>query len=76
MTQSSEPTQELCVDVQIRAVMDDPSTSGWLRRALADAILRDPIDAATDAEVLNDLLNQRCEEVLSAAASTVASEKV
>jgi hypothetical protein len=40
----------------IAEVLDDKSTSFWLRSALASAITRDPIDAFNDAEVLVELL--------------------
>lgn len=40
-------------------ILKDPSTSGWLRGALSTALLRDPVDAANDAEVLAVVLGAR-----------------
>lgn len=40
-------------------VLSDPSTSYWLRDALRAAMVRDPVDAANDAQVLARLLDAR-----------------
>jgi hypothetical protein len=40
-------------------VSEDPAASGWLKNALLEAINRDPVDAAGDAEVLYRILNLR-----------------
>ena len=49
--------------IQIEAVIartiGDPSTSNWLREALTDAMLRDPLDALNDAEALVAMLDTR-----------------
>jgi len=50
---------------QIQAVLDDPSTSYWLRDALRAALKRDPVDAANDSRILALLLEARCKEALS-----------
>jgi hypothetical protein len=42
-----------------RRVTDDPAASDWLKNALLEAINRDPVDAAGDAEVLCRILKQR-----------------
>lgn len=52
--------------IKIQEVINDPSTSAWLREALKQSLERDAVDAANDAELLADLLDQRCTEVLSA----------
>ena len=44
---------------EIAAVLSEPSTSYWLRDALRAAMVRDPVDAANDAEVLARLLDER-----------------
>lgn len=44
---------------EARRVTDDPAASGWLKNALFDAVNRDPLDAAGDAEVLCRILHQR-----------------
>lgn len=45
----------------INAVLADPSTSFWLKRALASSVNRDALDAARDAELLHRLLDARLE---------------
>jgi hypothetical protein len=47
-------------------VLRDPAASVWLQSCLAQALVRDPVDAANDAEILARLLDRRCREVLSA----------
>ena len=49
---------------EIKAVLQDPGASFWLRAALRSALARDPVDAANDAEVLAQLLDRRCRETL------------
>ena len=44
---------------QALKVAEDPAASGWLRNALVEAINRDPVNAAGDAEVLSRILQQR-----------------
>lgn len=48
----------------VREVVQDPSTSNWLRLALQDAMVRDPVDAANDAETLGTILTMRAELAL------------
>lgn len=40
-------------------VLSDPGTSYWLRDALRAAMVRDPVDASNDAQVLARLLEDR-----------------
>ncbi|QCT95411.1 hypothetical protein FEV13_00215 (plasmid) [Stutzerimonas degradans] len=54
----------MSVYAEIQAVMSAPGTSHWLREALREALQRDPVDAANDAEALSDLLNRHCAEKL------------
>ncbi len=53
--------------IQIEAVIartiGDPSTSDWLKKALADAMWRDPLNALRDAEMLVDMLGARLNAV-------------
>jgi hypothetical protein len=49
---------------EITAVLNDSSASDWLKQTLIDAIKRDPVDAAVDAEILSQLLSRRAEAVL------------
>ena len=44
-------------------VTEDPAASGWLKNALVEAINRDPVDAAGDAEVLCRILKLRAAAV-------------
>lgn len=45
-------------------VLGDSSASDWLKQTLIDAMRRDPVDAAVDAEILSQLLSRRAEAVL------------
>jgi hypothetical protein len=49
----------MTIDEEIRAVINAPDTSHWLRQALNSALERDSIDAANDADFLSDLLGRR-----------------
>ena len=49
----------------IEEVLRDPAASLWLRNALRAALVRDPVDAANDAEVLARLLDRRYRSILS-----------
>jgi hypothetical protein len=50
--------------LNISFVLSDPAASFWLKDALRSALGRDPVDAANDAEVLAELLEERCQEIL------------
>ncbi|RJX82261.1 hypothetical protein [Pseudomonas sp. LS-2] len=54
------------------AVMNSPSTSAWLKLSLETALVRDSVDAASDAEVLADILGQRCEAELQASLAALS----
>lgn len=41
-------------------ILSAPDASFWLKTALQSALLRDPVDAANDAEVLAAVLADRC----------------
>ena len=47
-------------------ITEDPASSDWLKNALVEAINRDPVDAAGDAEVLNRILKLRAAAVQKA----------
>ena len=47
-------------------VAEDPAASFWLKNALVEAINRDPVDAAQDAEVLCRILRLRATAVQKA----------
>jgi hypothetical protein len=46
-------------------ILSDPACSHWLRNALATALKRDPVDAANDADVLANVLDANCRQVVS-----------
>jgi hypothetical protein len=46
-------------------VLADPAASHWMKQALSSALRRDPVDAANDAEILAQLLDKHCRDVLS-----------
>ena len=50
----------------IDEVLADPAASFWLKTALCSALNRDPVDAAHDSEILARLLQERCDQILSA----------
>jgi hypothetical protein len=54
----------MSIHEEIQRVIAAPDTSHWLRDALIAASLRDPVDAANDAEVLSDLMSRRCAQLL------------
>jgi len=51
-------------DLDIEHIADDPAASLWLKNALRSALIRDPVDAANDAELLAQVLDQRCRKIL------------
>ncbi|MDF9778930.1 hypothetical protein [Pseudomonas baetica] len=59
----------MTLDDEIQKVLSSPGTSYWLRQALEQALDRDCVDAANDAEYLSDLLARRC---LPSAPTTLA----
>ncbi|MPQ69366.1 hypothetical protein [Pseudomonas sp. MWU12-2323] len=56
----------MAINDEIKAVLDNPGTSEWLKRSLAEALSRDCVDTANDSEVLHNLLTRRCDEQLQA----------
>jgi hypothetical protein len=42
-----------------KRITEDAAASDWLKQTLIQAINRDPVDAAKDAEVLSTILNLR-----------------
>jgi len=50
----------------IDEVLADPAASFWLKTALRYALRRDPVDAASDSDILARLLGQRCDAILLA----------
>lgn len=48
----------------IDEVIEDPSTSWWLKESVVRALTRDPVDALNDALLLAGLLDQRMRDLL------------
>jgi hypothetical protein len=48
---------------QALKVTEDPAASAWLKNALVEAINRDPISVAADADVLRRILQLRAAAV-------------
>lgn len=67
---SEDPAQyntgknDIAMTDAIQAALNDPAASNWLKGALLSGLLRDPVDAANDAEILSQLLAERCELLL------------
>jgi hypothetical protein len=48
----------------IDEILGDPAASFWLKAALRSALSRDPVDAANDADLLAQVLELRCRNIL------------
>jgi hypothetical protein len=59
------PDEDIIDDIQ--AVLNNPSTSDWLKWALRSSLHRDPVDATNDAVMLEKLLQARLELILQQA---------
>ncbi len=62
-------------NTEIKALLESPDTSEWLKNALTSALSRDPVDAANDAEKLLSVLDHRAAAELDAALAAVARGK-
>lgn len=56
--------QATAVQDEIIELMNQPSTSTWLKTALQSALSRDCVDVANDAEVLRNILDRHAAEKL------------
>jgi len=56
--------QATAVRDEINELMNQPSTSTWLKTALQSALSRDCVDVANDAEVLRNILDRHAAEKL------------
>ena len=59
-------------DPSISMVLADPKTSNWLKQSLRQALAREPLAAADDAALLNQLLRSRCDEQTCRAIASLA----
>ena len=62
-------------DQEIQAIIQDPSTSYWLRDALKTAMQRDPLDVASDAEYLAMLFAKRAQDKATEAMAWLAVQR-
>jgi hypothetical protein len=61
----------MSVTAEIKAIIESPDTSDWLKNALTTALLRDCNDAVGDAEFLFHVLERHAAEKLEAARATL-----
>ena len=51
-------------DAMVDELLERRDVSLWLKKAIQENLVRDPVDALNDAEILLDVLKQRCSEAL------------
>ena len=49
--------------MNIQQILDDPSTSYWLRDALTTSLNRDPVDALNDVDILLEACEKRLADI-------------
>lgn len=52
-------------DAHIAFILEHPGISDWLKRALQEALPRDPIAVLNDLEILNLVLRKRSEALIA-----------
>ena len=55
---------DMPIEDMMNRVFEDKAASFWLKTALAEAVGRDPIDAANDATILASILTLRADTML------------
>jgi hypothetical protein len=45
-------------------IQGDPSIHFWVKSAIKELLTKDPIDAAVDAEIVFELMDERAKEIL------------
>ena len=63
--QTPSVTPQSAIDDQISFVLSNPRMSAWLKTALSEALLRDPISVLNDLEILNLILRTRSELLIA-----------
>lgn len=53
------------MDLTAEQLLASPAVSHWLKSSLQSALQRDPLDAASDASLLADVLNARADTKLA-----------
>ena len=51
-------------DAMANELLERRDVSFWLKKAIKENLVRDPVDAVNDAEILLDVLKKRCSEAL------------
>jgi len=51
-------------DAMADELLERRDVSFWLKKAIKENLVRDPVDALNDAEILLDVLKKRCSEAL------------
>ncbi len=59
-------------DEEIRQMLADPGLSDWFKRALLSSLDRDPVDAASDADLLSIVLDRRAQAIAATALASLA----
>lgn len=62
-------------DAELMTMANNPALSYWFKKALTEALKRDPVDAANDAGLLAMVLDKRAAEALAAAGAQVAIQQ-
>ncbi len=52
-------------EITIDEILNDPTTSDWLKSSLRGALVRDPLDVTNDAEILFLVLSVRLGEMFT-----------
>lgn len=52
-------------DKRVAVLLVDPSISFWLKDAIRAGVKRDPLDALNDARVLQEVLKERLDEIMT-----------
>jgi hypothetical protein len=55
------------INETIQRIIDDPASSHWLKNTLTSILRRDPMAAATDTEILANLMQARANSYVSSA---------
>ncbi|QXW20194.1 hypothetical protein KXJ72_17995 (plasmid) [Comamonas aquatica] len=50
---------------KIEELLRDPAVSNWLKKAITECLERDPVDAANDAELLAQVLDEHATSCLN-----------
>ena len=51
-------------DAMANELLERRDVSFWLKKAIKENLVRDPVDALNDAEILLDVLKKRCSGAL------------